>query len=89
MLTVTEEAAGLIRALGREVHAAAGSGLRIAIDAHHDSLWMALAPGASPGDTVVDVGGTRVFVSPAAAGRLATRTLQANRGAERSSFFLT
>jgi len=51
MLTITDEAASLIRALGREVNAAAGSGLRITIDAYHDSLSMALAPGAAPGDT--------------------------------------
>jgi len=89
MLSVTEEAASLIRALGRKVNAAAGSGLRIAIDARHDSLSMALAPGASPGDAIVHIGETRVFVSLAAADRLATRTLQASRGPERSSFFLT
>jgi len=88
MLTVTDEAASLIRGLGREVNAAAGSGLRITIDAEHDSLSMALAPGAAPGDAVVHVGETQVFLSPAAAERLATRTLQAGRSAERASFFL-
>jgi Fe-S cluster assembly iron-binding protein IscA len=88
MLTVTEEAAGLIRTLGREVNAAAGSGLRITIDAHHDSLSMALAPDAAPGDSVLHVGETQVFLSPAAADRVATCTLHASRSAERSSFFL-
>jgi len=63
MLTVTDEAASLIRALGREVNAAAGSGLRITIDAHHDSLSMALAPGASPGDAVVHTGGAGVLIA--------------------------
>jgi Fe-S cluster assembly iron-binding protein IscA len=88
MLTITDEAAGLISALGREVNAAAGSGLRITIDAHHDSLSMALAPGAAPGDTVVHTGETQVFLSPAAADRVSTYTLHAKRSAERSSFFL-
>jgi hypothetical protein len=88
MFTIAEEAASLIRALRREANAAAGSGLRITIDAHHDSLSMALAPGAAPGDTVVHVGETQVFLSPAAADRLATCTLQASRSAGRSSFFL-
>jgi len=50
---------------------------------------MALAPGAAAGDTVVNAGETRVFLSTAAADRLATCTLQASRSAERSSFFLT
>jgi hypothetical protein len=49
---------------------------------------MALALDAAPGETVVHVGGTQVFLSPAAAERLATRTLQASRSADRSSFFL-
>ena len=89
MLAITDEAASLIHSLTREVDGASGSGLRFTIDAHHGSLSMALAPGASPGDAVVHFGETRVFVSPTAADRLATRTLQASRGADRSSFFLT
>jgi Fe-S cluster assembly iron-binding protein IscA len=88
MLTITEEAANLIRALCRQVNAAAGSGLRLTVDAHHDSLSMALAPGAVPGDTVAHIGETQVFLSSAAADRLASRTLQASRSAERASFFL-
>ena len=88
MLTITEEASSLISALGREANAAAGSGLRITIDAHHDSLSMALAPDAAPGDSVVHMGETRVFLSPAAADRLATLTLHASRSDERCSFFL-
>jgi hypothetical protein len=88
MLTISDEAASLISALGRKASAAAGSGLRITIDADHDSLSMALAPDAAPGETVVHAGETQVFLSPAAADRLATRTLQASRSAERSSFFL-
>ena len=88
MLTITDEAASLIRALCCQVNAAAGSGLRLSIDAQHDSLSMALAPAAAPRDAVVHAGGALVFLSPAAADRLITRTLKASRNAERSSFFL-
>ena len=88
MLAITDEAANLIRALCCQVNAAAGSGLRLSIDAQHDSLSMALAPGAAPGDTVVHTSDTHVFLSPAAADRLTMSTLQASRSAARSSFFL-
>jgi Fe-S cluster assembly iron-binding protein IscA len=88
MLTVSDQAASPISALGREVNATAGTDLRITIEADHDSLSMALAPDAAPDETVVHVGETGVFVSLAAAARLDTRTLQANRSAERSPFFL-
>ena len=88
MLTVTTEAATLIRALSNQADAPPESGLRIAIDPVHDSLSMSLADCAAPGDTVVTSEDTRVFLSSAASQRLATRTLRAETTATRSSFFL-
>lgn len=88
MLTVTKDAATLIRELSRKAGAPSPSGLRIVIDPVHDSLSMSLASCAAPGDTVVASGDTRVFLSSAASQRLATRTLRADTTATRSSFFL-
>jgi Fe-S cluster assembly iron-binding protein IscA len=88
MLTVTKDAAALIRALSQKADAQSHSGLRIVIDPRHDSLSMSLAACATPGDKVVISGDMRVFLSSAASQRLATRTLHAQTTATRSSFFL-
>jgi Fe-S cluster assembly iron-binding protein IscA len=89
MLTLSHEAARLIRTLARKADASHGSGLRISVDSRHDSLSMALAAGAAPGDVVVLGGDSVVFLSPAASLRLSGRTLRAARPQERASFFLT
>lgn len=89
MLTLSDDAAGLIRALASNAQAATGSGLRISVDGRHDSLSMALAPNAVTGDVLVLNGDTLLFLSPAASRRLSDRTLRASMPPERSSFFLT
>lgn len=88
-LTLSDDAAGLIRALARKARASAGSGLRISVDGRHDSLTMQLAPKAVSGDVVVLNRDTVVFLSPAASRRLSGRTLRASTPPERSAFFLT
>ena len=88
MLTVTDEAATLIRTLSEKAGPPSRPALRIVIDSVHDSLSMSLAAGAAPGDTEVASGDTRVFLSSAASQRLATRTLRADTTDTRSSFFL-
>ena len=89
MLTLSDDAAGLIRALARKAGASKGSGLRISVDVRHDSLHMALAPQAAAGDAVVLNHDTLVFLSPAATRRLSERTLRASKRPERASFVLT
>ena len=85
MLTLSDEAASLIRTLTRNAEADGSCGLRITVDGRHDSLSMALAAGASPGDSVVLNDETLVFLSPAASLRLSGSTLRAGR----SAFFVT
>lgn len=89
MLTLSDDAAGLIRSLASKARAATGSGLRISIDGRHDSLSMELAPKAARDDLVVLNRETLVFLSPAASRRLAGRTLRASTAPERSAFYLT
>jgi hypothetical protein len=88
-LVLSDDAAGLIRALAGKARASAGSGLRISVDGRHDSLSMALAPKAVKGDHVVLNQDTPVFLSPAASRRLLGRTLRASTPPERSAFFVS
>ena len=88
MLTLSDEAAGLIRTLTRDSEAAAGTGLRITLDGRYNSLSMALASEAGPHDAVVLNQDTQVFLSPEATQRLIGRTLTASGSPERSSFFV-
>jgi hypothetical protein len=89
LLTLSNDAAGLIRSLAVKARASTGSGLRISVDERHDSLSMALAPKATRGDAVVLNDDTLVFLSPAASRRLSGRTLRASTPPDRSAFFVT
>lgn len=88
MLTITEEAAVLIRTLRRDAQLIEQAGLRIVVDPTSLSLSMGLAVTPAPGDSVVDRYGARVFLSPSAAYRLGKGTLQAEITEGRSRFFL-
>ena len=88
MLTITEDAAALIRTLRQDAALWEQAGLRIVVDPTNLSLSMGLAVTPSPGDAVVDRYGARVFLSPSAAYRLGRGTLQAEITEGRSLFFL-
>jgi iron-sulfur cluster assembly protein len=88
MLTITEEAATLIRTLRQDAELREQAGLRMVVDPTNLSLSMDLAETPAAGDTVVDRFGARVFLSPSAAHRLGEGTLQAEIAEERSRFFL-
>jgi iron-sulfur cluster assembly protein len=89
LLTVTAGAATLIRTLNLSAGGSPRSGLRIVIDPVHESLSMSLAAQPAAGDTIINTGDARVFLSSAASQRLASRTLRAATTPTRSSFFLS
>ena len=89
MLTVSPEAAALVRHLVATAELPDGSGIRIVIDGQHHSLSMGLAPGPEPHDEVISSGGARVFLSRPANGRLGSRTLEAEVTDLRSVFYLS
>ncbi len=88
MLTVTEDAATLIRSLIPQADRDGGTGLRIVVDPDHHSLSMSLVDKPSSTDDIVHSDVARVFLSPTASRRLEKRTLRAATSATRSSFFL-
>jgi iron-sulfur cluster assembly protein len=88
MLTLTPDAARLVRALTADAHLSPAAGLRIIIDPLHCSLSMHIATAPVQADSIVQSAGARVFLSPAAASRLDGRTLRADISPDRSAFFL-
>lgn len=89
MLTVSPEAAVLVRQLVETADLPEGSGVRIVIDGQHHSLSMGLARGPEPQDDVILSGGACVFLSQPATGRLEARTLEAEVTDLRSVFYLS
>jgi iron-sulfur cluster assembly protein len=78
MLTLTDGAVSAIRSLTSQPELPAQTGLRIvAQDAGEASFQLALAEGPVAGDQVVEEGGARVFVEPAAAAVLDDKALDA------------
>ncbi|HEY5186864.1 MAG TPA: adhesin [Actinomycetes bacterium] len=88
MLTITEEAATLIRALRQDAALREQAGLRMVVDPTNLSLSMDLVEAPAAGDTVVARYGARVFLSPSAAYRLGEGILQAQITEQSSHFFL-
>jgi Fe-S cluster assembly iron-binding protein IscA len=88
MLTITDEAARVVRRLTRDADLPEDAGIRIVVDPSHHSLSMGLAPHAESQDIVVTARGAHVFLAPAAAHRLRRRTLQAEVTTSRTLFFL-
>jgi Fe-S cluster assembly iron-binding protein IscA len=88
MLTITEDAATLVRTLTNDAELSEQAGLRIVVDPVNHSLSMRLAGTPGPTDAVVDGHGARVFLSPSAAHRLDERTLGAEITEQRALFFL-
>lgn len=88
MLTLTPDAATLVRTLTEDACLPINAGMRIVIHPRHRSLSMRLAHKPEPHDEVVTVDGARVFLSQPAAGRLDKRTLRAEITDKRSAFYL-
>lgn len=78
MLTITDSAASAIRSLTSQPDLPDDTGLRImAQGAGAPSFQLALTQGPAAGDQVVEEGGARVFLEPAAAGALEDKALDA------------
>lgn len=78
MLTLTDGAVSAIRSLTSQPELPVQTGLRIvAPSAGEASLQLSLADGPVAGDQVVEEGGARVFVEPAAAAVLEDKALDA------------
>lgn len=89
VLTVSPEAAALVRQLVETADLPDGAGVRIILDSRHHSLSMGLAHGPEPQDRVISSDGAHIFLSPPATGRLGSRTLNAEVTDLRSAFFLS
>ena len=78
MLTLTDNAVKAIRGLIGQEGQPAESGLRIMASGNQSSsLQLTLAPSPMAGDEVVEEGGARVFMEPAAADVLSDKALDA------------
>ena len=78
MLTLTDNAVSAIRTLTSQQEPASEAGLRIMAQGEEaTSFQLALTEGPIAGDQVVEEGGARVFVDPAAAAVLDDKALDA------------
>jgi iron-sulfur cluster assembly protein len=78
MLTITDDAVSAIRSLTSQPDLPVDTGLRIMKQgAGAPSFQLALTEGPAMGDQVVEEGGARVFVEPAAAAVLEDKALDA------------
>jgi iron-sulfur cluster assembly protein len=80
MLTLTDNAVSAIRTLTTQPDLPQDTGLRIMTqggDGGSSSFQLALAEAPAAGDQVVEEGGARVFVEPAAAAALDDKSLDA------------
>ena len=88
MLTMTQDAATLVRTLTDRGALTAGGGVRIVVNGRTNSLSMSLVSSARNTDVVVGRGNALVFLSQPAAMRTQNKTLCAEINPQRSSFFL-
>ena len=88
MLTVTPDAASLVRTLVEDAALSDAAGLRIETDASHRSLSMGLAAVRAAEDSTITKDDAHIFLSPLVAVRLTRRTLCAEITAVHSAFFL-
>ena len=77
MLTISDEAAALIRRLIEESDLPDSAGLRLGTDDDLHSLAMQLVPEPGPHDVVLAKDGASLFVSPMASVRVGGQTLRA------------
>lgn len=89
MLSLTENAAAIIRSLTIDPDLPEDAGLRIAVPGNgSDALRVSASPGAHAGDHVLEVIGARVFLEPSAALLLKDKTLDARVDDEGNVAFL-
>jgi Fe-S cluster assembly iron-binding protein IscA len=88
VLSVTDRAADMINELTERAGLPPGSGLRIARRPEGYGLAMSLASQPSPGDSVVVVEDTVLYLDAPAADRLRGQTLDARANAQGAAFFL-
>ncbi|MDQ1537250.1 MAG: iron-sulfur cluster assembly protein [Actinomycetota bacterium] len=86
MLTLTDEAQTVVRALTQDPQAPETAGLRIAPGKEGLELLVVAEP--VPGDALIDDGGARVFVEAEAAQLLNEQTLDATVEGSEVNFFL-
>lgn len=86
MLTLTDQAQTVVRALTQDPEAPESAGLRISPG--NDGLELLLVAEPVPGDALIDDGGVRVFVEPEAAQLLDEQTLDAQIDDGEVNFFL-
>jgi iron-sulfur cluster assembly protein len=89
MLTLTEEAKDVVRAMVAAGADDGSTGLRIATeDGDGGGLSLSLASDPSDGDAVIDEDGTRIFIEPEAAEMLDDKVLDAQRHEDHVHFSL-
>jgi Fe-S cluster assembly iron-binding protein IscA len=77
MLTLTENAAQVIREITRQDEVPAGAGVRIAADPNEGALTLSLTPEPQEGDQVLDTDGARLFLDAETAPMLDDKALDA------------
>jgi len=82
MLTVTDNAAAVIRDITAQDEVPPGAGLRISTDPTAGSLTLSVTPQPEEGDQVVDASGARLFVDAEAAPLLEDKALDADVDSE-------
>jgi hypothetical protein len=88
VLTMTQDAADLVRALAQRDSLPAGGGLRMVLNPTTHSLSMGLAAGPEHADAVISRDGAWLFLSRPAERRTHGRTLCAEITPARSTFYL-
>lgn len=88
MLTVTEQAASMIRELLDHADLPDSAGLRIAQRDDHTALAMTLADEPRPDDLIVAEQDVAVFLGPVAALRVHAQTLDATTSDISAAFYL-
>jgi Fe-S cluster assembly iron-binding protein IscA len=78
LLTLTPNAASMIRTLVDQSEAAEAGGMRIASDHGAGALTLSLAAVPAEDDQVVEMDGARIFLDPQAAAILDDKTLDAD-----------
>ncbi|MFF0311813.1 HesB/IscA family protein [Streptosporangium sp. NPDC004379] len=79
MLTMTDNAAQVIRNLSSQVGESTDTGVRISAQSDGtDSLLLSIVEGPQSEDKVVETGGARVFLDPKAADLLDDKSLDAD-----------